>query len=125
MAYRRQRCFPPALGAESTDTRILVRRECGTQAGRAHRFGQNRRVSVRSNIKYPEGYRRCERRANRCTPAARCLSRPPTALRATVRHIEQAKRYKTKPLAQSERSVLRRHADWRAIGRIANCSLEG
>jgi hypothetical protein len=43
MAYRRQRCFPPALGAESTDTRILVRRECGTQAGRAHRFGQNRR----------------------------------------------------------------------------------
>lgn len=42
MAYRGQRRFPPAVGAEAADSSILVRQECGLQAGCAHRFGHNR-----------------------------------------------------------------------------------
>ena len=42
MPYRGQRCFPPAVGAESTDPSILVRRERGIHAGGAHEFDQNR-----------------------------------------------------------------------------------
>lgn len=42
MAYRGQRRFSPALGAESADPRILVRLERGIQAGCADCFDQNR-----------------------------------------------------------------------------------
>jgi len=42
MAYRGQRRFPPAVGAESADPSILVREPRGIQAGYAHRFDQNR-----------------------------------------------------------------------------------
>ena len=45
-AYRRQRRFPSALGAESADAGILVRQERGIHASGTHRLGQNRRAVI-------------------------------------------------------------------------------
>ena len=42
MAYRGQRCFPPAVGTEPAYPSILVCCEGGIQAGGAHRFEQSR-----------------------------------------------------------------------------------
>ena len=39
----RQGRLPPAVGTQPADSRILVRRPCDIQAGRAHGFGNNRR----------------------------------------------------------------------------------
>ena len=42
MAYRGERCFPPAVGAEPANPGILVRGKRGFQAGCAHGFEHNR-----------------------------------------------------------------------------------
>ena len=47
LTYRSQCCFPSAVGAESPDARVLVRRERGIQAGGADQFDEIRlRVGV-------------------------------------------------------------------------------
>ena len=42
MAYRSQRYFPSAVGAQSADASILVRGDRRIQAACAHRFDHNR-----------------------------------------------------------------------------------
>lgn len=43
VAYRGQRRFPSALGAEAADPRVLVRQTRGFDTGGTNSFGQNQR----------------------------------------------------------------------------------
>ena len=66
MAYRGQRCFPPAVGAQSADPSILgTRRPPHSGRLRAPFRPKSMGLPIRCDIDDPDISRECERRAKR------------------------------------------------------------
>lgn len=82
MAYRGQRRFPAALGAQAADPRILVRLPRRIEAGCAHRFERTRwRVS---SLWHHYSGACCEIRANPRTRAGFLVGRVPFRLNSRL-----------------------------------------